>query len=161
MKVILTKDVESLGTMGTLVKVRDGYARNFLIPRSLAILANESNRKVYDHRKKMIDEQKEKVLKEFRELASKMEKVKVVVQKQTGEDDRIFGSVTSAEIADFFAKKSIDISKKDIIFKEEIKKLGTYAAEVKLHSEVSVQLKIKVEASAKEPAKEKDKSPKG
>ncbi len=161
MKVILTKDVESLGTMGNVVRVRDGYARNYLIPRSLAILANESNSKVFEHRKKMIDEQKEKVLKEFKDLANKMEKVKVVVQKQTGEEDRIFGSVTSAEIADFFAKKGIDISKKDIIFKEEIKKLGTYTAEVKLHSEVSVQVKIKVEATAKEPTKEKDKSPKG
>ncbi len=150
MKVILVKDVPSLGTMGNIVRVKDGYARNYLIPRSFAILANDSNRKELEHRKRIIDARKEKILKEMRDLAHKMEKIRVTLQKQTGEEDRIFGSVTSGEIAAFFEQKGIDISKKDIVFKEEVKKVGIYSAEVKLHQEVTAVIKIKVEAAAKE-----------
>ncbi len=151
MKVILVKDVPSLGTMGNIVKVKDGYGRNYLIPRSLAIVANDSNRKELEHRKRVIDARKEKNLKETKALAQKIEKIRVTIQKQTGEDERIFGSVTSAEVSAFFEAKGIDISKKDIVFKDEIKKLGIYSAEIKLHSEVTATVKIKVEA-----AKEKE-----
>ena len=83
----------------------------------------------------------------MRELAQKIEKVKLVVQKQVGEEERIFGSVTSAEISELFTLKGIDVSKKDIVFKEEIKKLGTYSAEIKLHPEVTASIKVKVEAA--------------
>ncbi len=150
MKVILVKDVPSLGTMGNIVKVKDGYARNYLIPRSFAILASEGNRKELEHRKRVIDARKEKILKETRDLAQKIEKIRVTIQKQTGEEDRIFGSVTSAEIAAFFELKGIDVSKKDIVFKDEIKKLGIYTAEIKLHQDVTAVIKVKVEAAAKE-----------
>ena len=147
MKVILTKDVPSLGAMGNVVKVKDGFARNYLIPRSFAIVANKSNEKELEHRKKVLEARKEKILKEMRELAQKIEKVKLVVQKQVGEEERIFGSVTSAEISELFTLKGIDVSKKDIVFKEEIKKLGTYSAEIKLHPEVTASIKVKVEAA--------------
>jgi large subunit ribosomal protein L9 len=150
MKVILVKDVQSLGTMGNVVKVKDGYARNYLIPRSLAIVASESNRKELEHKKREIDARKEKLVKETKELAHKIEKIKVTIHKQTGEEGKIFGSVTSSEIAAFFEAKGIDVSKKDIIFKEDIKKVGTYAAQINLHQEVVAQIKIKVEASPKE-----------
>jgi large subunit ribosomal protein L9 len=150
MKVILVKDVPSLGTMGNIVKVKDGYARNYLIPRSFAIVANDGNRKELEHRKRVIDARKEKILKETRDLAQKIEKIRVTIQKQTGEEDRIFGSVTSSEIAAFFEQKGIDVSKKDIFFKDEIKKVGIYTAEIKLHQEVTAVVKVKVEAAAKE-----------
>lgn len=150
MKVILVKDIPTLGTMGNIVKVKDGYARNYLIPRSLAIVANDSNRKELDHRKREIEAQKEKILKETRELAQKIEKIRVTVQKQVGEEGKIFGSVTSAEIAEFFESKGIDVSKKDIVFKDEIKKIGTYSAQINLHHEVVAQIKVKVEAAPKE-----------
>lgn len=150
MKVILVKDVQTLGSMGTIVKVKDGYARNYLIPRSLAIVASESNRKELDHKKREIDARKEKLLTETRAIAQKIEKVKVTVQKQTGEDGKIFGSVTSAEIAAFFEEKGIEVSKKDIVIKDEIKKIGTYSAQINLHQEVVAQIKIKVEAAPKD-----------
>lgn len=150
MKVILVKDVQTLGTMGNIVKVKDGYARNYLIPRSFAVVANDVNRKELEHRKREIDARKEKALKETRALAQKIEKIKVTIQKQTGEDGKIFGSVTSAEIATFFEQKGIDISKKDIVFKDEIKKIGNYSAEINLHQEVVAQIKIKVESTPKD-----------
>ena len=150
MKVILVKDVPSLGTMGNIVKVKDGYARNFLIPRSFAVLANDVNSKELEHRKREIDARKEKLLKELKSLAQKIEKIKVTVEKQTGDEGKIFGSVTSAEIATFFAEKGIDISKKDITFSEDIKKIGNYTAQIDLHHGVVAQVKIKVESAAKE-----------
>lgn len=150
MKVILVKDVQTLGTMGNIVKVKDGYARNYLIPRAFAVVANDVNRKELEHRKREIDARKEKALKETRAVAQKIEKLKITIQKQTGEDGKIFGSVTSAEIAEFYEQKGIDVSKKDITFKDEIKKIGTYSAEIQLHPEVVVQIKIKVESTPKE-----------
>ncbi len=150
MKVILVKDVQSLGTMGNIVKVKDGYARNYLIPRSFAVVANDSNRKELEHRKREIDARKDKLVKELKALAQKIEKTRVTLHKQTGEEGRIFGSVTSAEIAEFLEQKGIEVSKKDIVLKDEIKKIGTYSAEINLHHEVVAQIKIKVESTPKE-----------
>ncbi|MBI2602524.1 MAG: 50S ribosomal protein L9 [Deltaproteobacteria bacterium] len=149
MKVILSKDVESLGSMGSIVNVKDGYARNYLIPRSFAIVANDANRKELEHRKKVIEIRKEKILKEMKALAQKIGKIKLVVSKQVGEEERIFGSVTTAEIAEMLTQKGFEVSKKVIHFSEEIKKLGTYTAEVKLHPEVTASVKVKIEAAEK------------
>lgn len=149
MKIILTKDVESLGNMGSIVTVKDGYARNFLIPRSMAIVANDSNRKELDHRKKVIEIRKEKLLKEMKALAQKIGKTKLIITKQVGEEDRIFGSVTTAEIAELLTQKGFEISKKVISFAEEIKKTGTYTADIKLHPEVTANVKVKIEAAEK------------
>jgi large subunit ribosomal protein L9 len=148
MKVILTKDVPSLGGIGDLVKVKDGYGRNYLIPQEMAVLANEANRKEFEHKKTMAAAKKEKVLKEYRTLAHKIEKVKVVITKQVGEEDRIFGSVTSAEIAEVLHKEGIDVSRKVITLSDDIKTVGSYVAEVKLHAEVIAKVKVKVEAAA-------------
>lgn len=150
MRVILTEDVPSLGGVGSIVNVKNGYARNFLIPRSVAVVANEGNSKELDHKKKILDIKRKKVLAEAKELADQIEKITVSIFKQIGEESRIFGSVTSAEISEELSKHGIKISKKEIHFSEEIKKTGLYTGEIKIHSEISAKIKVKVEALVKE-----------
>ena len=142
MKLILKEDVPSLGTIGTIVTVKDGYARNYLLPRDLAVPANESNKKQLEHQKRVLSARREKVLAEVKALASKIEKVSVEVAKQVGEDERIFGSVTAAELAELLEAKGFSISKKDIKMPEDVKKVGVYTAELRLHSEVTAKLKF-------------------
>lgn len=149
MRVILTKDVPALGSMGDVVSVKGGYGRNFLIPRSIALVANESNRSDFEHKKQVIADKKQKLLKKMKSLAHEIEKIKLSVAKQVGEDERIFGSVTTAEISALLQEKGHEIHKKDISFPEEIKKLGTFSAQIKLHSEVNAKIKVKVSSANK------------
>ncbi|MFK7823671.1 MAG: 50S ribosomal protein L9 [Oligoflexales bacterium] len=142
MKLILKEDVPSLGTIGTIVTVKDGYARNYLLPRDLAVPANESNKKQLEHQKRVLSARREKVLGEVKALASKIEKVSVEVAKQVGEDERIFGSVTAAELVELLEAKGFKVSKKDIKMPEDVKKVGVYTAELRLHSEVTAKLKF-------------------
>ena len=146
MKVILTNDIPKLGGIGSIVNVKKGYARNFLIPRSYAVLANESNASELEHRKRVLAKKRERILSETKVKASAIEKLSITVTKQVGEDERIFGSVTTAEIAALLSKEGVDVQKREISFSEEIKKVGVYSANVRLHSEVSAQLKVWVVA---------------
>lgn len=146
MRVILTHDIPKLGTIGSVVNVKDGYARNFLIPRSFAVAANESNQKELEHKKRVLAKKREKLLAEVKKKCSALEKISVTVAKQVGEDERIFGTVTTAEVASLIEKEGFEVSKKDIRFTEEIKKVGVYTAEVRLHSEVTAKLKVWVVA---------------
>jgi large subunit ribosomal protein L9 len=148
MRVILTEDVKTLGSIGDVMNVKDGYARNFLIPRSLAKVANESNRKELEHNKRILERRKQKVLAAFKTLAASIERVSVTVAKPVGEDERIFGTVTSAELEELLAKEGLTVSRKDIKISEEVKKVGVYSAEVKLHSEVTAKFKVWVVAEA-------------
>lgn len=148
MKIILTSDVPSLGTIGQIVSVKNGYARNFLLPRSLAVPANEGNQKELEHKKRQLAKKKEKVLGEAKKLAAMIEKITVTIPKQVGEDERIFGTVTTAEVASFLTKEGAEISKKDIHFVEEIKKVGAYQADVRLHSQVVAKVKVWVVAQS-------------
>ena len=146
MRVILTNDVPSLGSIGHIVNVKNGYARNYLLPRSLAVLANESNQKELDHKKRVFAKKRDAILAEAKKLAAVIEKLTVTISKQVGEDERIFGTVTTAEVSSFLVKEGVTISKKDIHFLEEIKKVGAYTADVRLHSEVTAKLKVWVVA---------------
>jgi large subunit ribosomal protein L9 len=148
MKVILTEDVASLGSIGSIVTVKDGFARNYLIPRSIAVLANESNQKELNHRKRVLENKKNKILVEIRSLASKIEKLKFEVQKLVGDEGKIFGSVTTAEIADFYDNHGIKLSKKDIKLPDDMKKVGSYEASIKLHTEVTAKISIQITAQA-------------
>ena len=105
-------------------------------------LPNESNKKQLEHQKRVLSARREKVLAEVKGLASKIEKVSVEVAKQVGEDERIFGSVTAAELAELLEAKGFSISKKDIKMPEDVKKVGVYTAELRLHSEVTAKLKF-------------------
>lgn len=142
MKLILTEDVPSLGTIGAIVSVKNGYARNYLLPRSLAVLANEGNTKQLEHQKRVLTKRREKVLGEVKALAKKIEKASLEVAKQVGEDEKIFGSVTSVELADLLDAQGIKIDKKNIKLPVDVKKVGVYTADVKLHSEVTAKLKF-------------------
>ncbi len=148
MRVILTEDVKTLGSIGDVMNVKDGYARNYLIPRSLAKVANEANRKELEHNKRVLERRKQKVLAAFKAIAAKIERVTVTVTKPVGEDERIFGTVTSAELEELLAKEGLEVSRKDIKLAEEVKKVGVYTADVKLHSEVSAKFKVWVVAQA-------------
>lgn len=146
MKVILTQEVSNLGSIGDVVNVRNGYARNFLVPRGLASVASEASEKALAHHKRVLEKRREKVLAEAKGIANQIEKTSVTVAKQVGEDEKIFGSVTSAELEALLKAEGIDVSKKDITILEEIKKVGVYQAQVKLHSEVSAKFKVWVVA---------------
>lgn len=146
MKVILNHDVDTLGAIGEVLTVRDGYARNFLVPRGLAVPANEANKAQLSHQMRVLDKKRAKLLGEAKQLAAAIEKTSVTVTKQVGEDERIFGSVTSGELEELLSQENIKISRKDITILEEIKKVGVYTAQVKLHSEVTAKFKVWVVA---------------
>ena len=146
MKVILNHDVPSLGRIGEIVNVKNGYARNFLLPRSLASVANEANEAQLKHHTRQLEKRKSAFLAEAKTLAAAIEKTSVTVYKQTGEDERIFGSVTHAELETLLNQEGHKVSKRDITVSEEIKKVGVYHGVVKLHPEVSAKFKIWVVA---------------
>ena len=147
MRVILTHDVDNLGAIGEVVNVRNGYARNFLLPRGLASVANESNQKALAHNKRVLEKRRAKVLGAAKEIGASIEKTSVTVTKQVGEDEKIFGSVTTQELEELLAAENIKVSKKDITILEEIKKVGVYTAQVKVHPEVSAKFKVWVVAA--------------
>ncbi|MCX6108193.1 MAG: 50S ribosomal protein L9 [Proteobacteria bacterium] len=147
MKVILTNEVASLGSIGDVVNVRNGYARNFLLPRGLAALANEENQSALNHHKRVLEKRREKILVAAKELAAQIEKTSVTVSKQVGEDEKIFGSVTAGELEELLLAEGLKVSKKDITILDDIKKVGVYAAQVKLHAEVTPKFKVWVVAA--------------
>ncbi len=147
MKLILSQNVENLGRIGDIVKVKNGYARNFLIPRGLGAVANEGNQASLNHQIRLLEKKKAIILADAKKIASNIEKVSVTVTKQVGEDEKIFGSVTTAELEELLAAEGVKVSKKDIKLAEEIKKVGVYSADVKVHPEVTAKFKIWVVAA--------------
>jgi len=146
MKVILKEDVKSLGKKESMVNVNDGYARNFLIPRGLAVEASSTNINVMKTKKKAEESKKAKELQQAKELAEKLKATNVKFKTKTGESGKLFGSITSKDVAEKLLKDhKIDIDKKKINMPDAIKSLGTYEAEVKLYPGVSGKLSIKVE----------------
>lgn len=146
MKLILSQNVDNLGTIGDIVKVKNGYARNFLIPRGLAVAANEGNQKALQQQLKILEKKKQQLLDEAKKLAASIEKTSVTVAKQVGEDEKIFGSVTTAELEELLSNEGIKINRKDIRLTEDIKKVGVYTAEVKVHPSVVAKFKVWVVA---------------
>ena len=146
MRLILSQNVENLGRIGELVKVKNGYARNFLIPRGLAVVANEGNQASLNHQMRLLEKEKALILGEAKKQAGLIEKISVTVTKQVGEDEKIFGSVTTAELEELLAAEGVKVSKKDIKLTEEIKKVGVYSAEVRVHPEVVAKFKVWVVA---------------
>ena len=146
MKLILNQDVPSLGVLGDVVNVKGGYARNYLLPRGLAVVANTQNKAALDNHLKRLEKKRSDLLGVARKLAVSIEKTSVTVAKQVGEEEKIFGSVTGAELEDLLAAEGIKVSKKDISIVDEIKKVGVYTAQVKLHPEVVAKFKVWVVA---------------
>jgi len=142
MKVILRKNIEQLGKVGQVIDVKDGYALNYLIPRGFAYVAVKGNVKAIVEEKKVIEKRDLQELKNAQHLASELEKISVTIPIQVGEEDRIFGTVTSQMIADSLLEKGFEIDKRKIELEETIKTLGIYTANIKLHSSVNAKIKV-------------------
>ena len=142
MNIILTEDVESLGSAGDLLKVKDGFARNYLIPGGKAMVATTQNVKMLEHQKQLVQAQLNKLKREAEQLARKIEDTSCTVAKPVGEEDKIFGAVTSADIQSSLAHEGLVIDKKKIQLDEPLKSLGIFTVPIKLHPEVTAQLKV-------------------
>jgi large subunit ribosomal protein L9 len=142
MEVVLKKDHEKLGKAMDVVNVKDGYARNFLIPQGIAVVATEGNRKVVAESKRLTEKREEKKLKEARVQAKKIEKIPCTIKAKVGEEEKLFGSVTTQEIADFLIKEGFAVEKRDIELEEPIKQLGVYSVKVNLYKDEYAKLKV-------------------
>ena len=142
MEIVLTKDHKDIGKAMDVLKVKDGFARNFLIPAGIAVPATEGNRKRVAEAKRIAELGEEKRLKEARQRAKKIEQVPCTIPVKVGEEDRIFGSVTAQEIAEFLQKEGFDIAKNNVELEEPIKQLGVYTVTVVLYKDVSAKLKV-------------------
>src|SRR5574338_903328 len=142
MKVILRQDFESLGKIGEVVDVKDGYARNYLFPRGLAYAALTGNIKALDEEKKSVEKRNLQELKAAETLAAELETVSITIPVQVGEEDKIFGTVTTQMIADALKEKSYDIDKRKVEIEEPIKALGIYGVSLKIHPSVNAKIKV-------------------
>ena len=150
MEVILREHVDNLGRRGEIVKVADGYARNYLLPRKLALLATDGNKKQIE-REKVKFEAKELEEKKVAEAVSeRLATVEVEIARKVGETEALYGSVTTGDIAQALAAKGFDLDKRKLVLQEAIKKIGEFSVPVKLHRDVTVPLKVRVVAEGAE-----------
>ncbi len=146
LKLILNEDVPHLGTVGDVVDVAPGYGRNYLIPRNLAVLANSRNTRQLAHTQRLIDVKRAKAIKVASSLAGRLTDTSVTIAKAVGEEDRLFGSVTSRDIEDALGKEGFSVDKRHILLQTPIKNLGVHKVDIKLHSEIKAQIKVWVVA---------------
>jgi len=142
MQVILLEDIPSLGKAGDQVKVSDGYGRNYLIPQKKAMLATEKSLKAIEHQKRQVQQQMGKAKKDAARIAQEIESLSCTFAKSVGESGKLFGSVTSMEIEAYLKENGIELDRKKIHLEEPIKNLGMYTVPIKLHPEVTAQLKV-------------------
>lgn len=145
-KVILKEDVQNLGEMGEIVNVSDGYARNFLIPRKLATVADQKNVRELEHEKRVIDRRAEKLKADAQTLADRISAVTINIKAKAGEEEKLFGSVTAMDVAEALKAEGFDVDKKKIVIEEPIKRLGTHAVAVKVGKDVTATVNVEVEA---------------
>jgi len=142
MQVILLEDVPSLGKVGDLVKVADGYGRNYLIPKKKAVLATEKSLKMIEHQRQQIQQRMGKAKKDAERVAQQIEQLACTFAKPMGESGKLFGSVTSMEIEGYLKENGIDVDRKKILLEEPIKNLGMFSVPIRLHPEVIANLKV-------------------
>ena len=148
MKVILREDIHNLGKSGEVVTVKDGFGRNYLLPRKMAVLANEQNVRQLDHEKAVISARQAKLKGTAQEQANKLSAVKVEIRRKVGEQDKLYGSVTALDIAEALAAKGMQVDRRHIHLPEPIKAVGTFDVEIRLHREVSATIKVEVSPEA-------------
>lgn len=148
MKVILREDVYNLGKSGELVTVKDGYARNFLLPRNLAMLANEANVRQLQHEKSVIELRQQKMKGAAQDLAKKFEGASVKITRKVGEQDKLYGSVTALDVAEALAAANLKVERRMIHLPEPIRSVGTFEVELRLHREVTAKVSVNVEGEA-------------
>ncbi len=144
MEVILREHVENLGQRGEIVKVARGYARNYLLPRKLALLATEGNKKHVERERRIVDARESDERAQAQAMASRLDVVDVVIARRVGDTEQLYGSVTSVDIAEFLKGKGFEIDRRKLILPEPIKVIGEHTVPLKLHREVTVSLKVRV-----------------
>jgi large subunit ribosomal protein L9 len=150
MEVILKEDVAKLGSRGDVVKVAEGYGRNFLLPRKLAIEANAANKAVIEQMKAAAVRRSAKEKAQAEELSKLFDGLSVTFARRSGENDQLFGSVTSGDIAEALEKKSFHVDRRKIQLHEPLKQLGEFEVPIKLHKDVTTHLKVVIEMEATE-----------
>ena len=148
MKVILTKDLDNLGRAGALVDVKTGYGRNYLLPRNLAVLATAKNIRQLDHQKSGILARAAKERQNMTSMAQKLSAIEVKFTRKVGEQNKLFGSVTSKDVHEQLAAQGYQIERRQVHLPEPLKEVGTHEVEVKLHPEVTAKVKVTVAAEA-------------
>lgn len=146
MKVILKEDVLNLGEMGEIVNVSDGYARNYLIPKKLAAVADKKNVKELEHEKRIIERRAAKLRSDAQAQADKLSALTLKVKAKAGEEDKLFGSVTAMDVAEALKAEGFDVDKKKILIDEPIKRLGTHTVTVRVARDVTATVNVEVEA---------------
>ena len=144
MEVILREHVENLGRRGDVVKVADGYARNYLLPQKLALPATDQNKRQVERERKVLEAREAEEKQGAAEVAARIGEIECVFARRVGENDTLYGSVTSADIAEALAEKRVEIDKRKILLHEPLKQLGEFTVPVKLHREVTAELKVRV-----------------
>ena len=142
MQVILLEDVSSIGKAGDLIKVSDGYGRNYLIPQKKAILATEKNIKSLEHQKRLVQHRMAKIKKDVQKMAQEIEVLSCTFARAVGESGKLFGSVTSMDIETYLKENGLDVDRKRIHLEEPIKSIGMVTVPIKLHADVVANLKV-------------------
>ena len=146
MEVILRQDVDELGLEGDVVNVAKGYARNYLIPQSMALEASEHNRKALEMQRKKIELKRVRVKEQAEKVKAEMEKVVLTFSQKAGEEGKLYGSVTSMDVASQLKEQGIDIERRKIVLEKPIKELGEFQVDVKIYPEVTAAIKVFVKA---------------
>ena len=144
MEVILKEDILNIGKIGEVVRVRDGYARNYLLPRGLVLIANKKNLKTFEQQKKLVADQKQKIARQAQAVSDQLAGVSLTISMRTGEEGRLFGSVTNIQIEKALKAKGLDVDRRKIHLSEPIKTLGEYEIPIRLTADVTVPLKLSV-----------------
>ena len=144
MEVILKEDIANLGKIGEVVRVRDGYARNYLLPRGLVLLANKKNIKTFEHQKKLVADQKQKTMRRAQAVADELAGVSLTIRMRTGEEGKLFGSVTNIQIEKALKAKGLNVDRRKIHLDEPIKTLGDYEIPIRLSADLAVPLRLSV-----------------
>ena len=142
MELILMEDVPSLGKVGDLVRVSEGYARNYLLPRKKAVRATAATLKAVERKQHSLEHKHDKLEQEAQELAQRIEEISCTITKPAGEEGKLFGAVTSADIEDALNGQGVSVDRKKIVLEEPIKNVGVYTVSLKLHPQVTAQLKL-------------------
>jgi large subunit ribosomal protein L9 len=148
MEVILREDIINLGKIGEVVRVRDGFARNYLLPRGLVLVANKKNLKAFQHQKKIVADQKQRIVRQAQGVGDQLAGVSLTIPMRTGEEGRLFGSVTNIQIEKALKAKGLDVDRRKIHLSEPIKTLGEFEVPVRLTAELIVPLKVSVVAES-------------
>lgn len=145
MKVILTENVDSMGQIGDLVNVAPGYARNFLLPKGLAMEATGKNVRELEHKKRLLAQKREKMLQEMRSLAEKLSAATITLRRKVAEDDKLYGSVSTVDIAKALEEQGFDLPKKAILMEQPIKQIGEFTVAIRVAAQISANVRLVIE----------------